>query len=62
MMRLGEFRTKTREQDNGLSIFISNYDDNTITYDECELDIITSTAIYLRRVPRDKVEDEPHIK
>lgn len=50
-MRLGEFRTKTREQDNRLFIFISNYEDNTVTYDEVELDIITPNAIYLRRIP-----------
>ena len=58
-MRLGEFRTKTREFENKLHIFISNYEDNTVTYDECEIDIITDNAVYLRRIPR--VEENEQI-
>lgn len=47
-MRLGEFRTKTKNLDNHYIIRMSNYDDGTV-YDDLEIDIINNEAIYLRK-------------
>lgn len=51
-MRLGEFRTKTKNLDNKYLIRVSNYEDGTV-YEDLEIDIVTSEAIYLRRVKKE---------
>lgn len=48
-MRLGEFRTKTRDQDNKLIIQIAAYDETKgVTIYDADLDIITDTNVFLR--------------
>lgn len=51
-MRLGEFRTLTRELDNKLLIRISNYDSDGgyNATDDLEFVLVTDNVIYLRRV------------
>ena len=51
-MRLGEFRTKTRNLDNSYVLRVSNYEDGTV-YEDLEIDIVTKDAIYLRRVKKE---------
>ena len=50
-MRLGEFRTKTRDCENKLKIRLSVYDDikhNADGYIELDIDMVTDNNIYLR--------------
>lgn len=48
-MRLGEFRTKTRDLDNKLIICLSNYQDNQYNIvEELDLDMCTDNKIFLR--------------
>lgn len=50
-MRLGEFRTKTRDCPNKLRIKLSVYDDikhNRNGYVDLDIDIVTANTIYLR--------------
>ena len=52
-MRLGEFRTKTRDCDNRLRIKLSVYDTiehNRNGYVKLDIDMITDNTIYLRRI------------
>ena len=52
-MRLGEFRTKTKNLDNSKFIRISVYDTiklNSDGYVDVELDIVTNDTIFLRPV------------
>lgn len=51
-MRLGEFRTKTRNLGNHYILRVSDYEDSTV-YEDLEIDIVTSEAIYLRRVEKE---------
>ena len=51
-MRLGEFRTKTKNLDNRYVLRVSNYEDGTV-YEDLEIDIVTKDAIYLRRVKKE---------
>lgn len=47
-MRLGEFKTKTREFDGRQIIYLSDYTDGTVK--ELEIDIVTKDAVYLRTI------------
>ena len=48
-MRLGEFRTKTRDHDNRLIIQVATYDeDKGVIIHDVDLDIITENHIFLR--------------
>lgn len=47
-MRLGEFKTKTREFDGRQIIYLSDYTDGTVK--ELEIDIVTENGIYLRTI------------
>lgn len=52
-MRLGEFRTKTRECENKLNIRLSVYDlieHNENGYVELDIDMVTDDNVYLRVV------------
>lgn len=49
-MRLGEFRTKTKNLDNGFIIELSDYDDLSEPTKELDIDIVTKNKIYLRMV------------
>lgn len=52
-MRLGEFRTKTKELKNGLKIKLSVYDSimhDENGYVELEMDIVTENDIFFRVV------------
>ena len=52
-MRLGEFRTKTRDCKNKLNINLSVYDDikhNADGYIELDIDMVTDNDIYLRPI------------
>ena len=52
-MRLGEFRTKTRDFENKLCVRLSVYDDinyNSEGFVELELDMVADDNIYLRRL------------
>ena len=52
-MRLGEFRTKTRDCENKLKINLSVYDDikhNADGYIELDIDMVTDNIIYLRPI------------
>lgn len=56
-MRLGEFRTKTRDCENKLKINLSVYDDikhNTDGYIELDIDMVTDNVIYLRTIENKK--------
>lgn len=58
-MRLGEFRTKTRDCENKLKIRLSVYDDikyNADGYIELDIDMITDNNIYLRPMGEDDDE------
>lgn len=60
-MRLGEFRTLTREMDNKLIIRLSCYDqEKGVTTHNLEWDMCNDNEIYLRIV--DDSEDEPVFK
>lgn len=53
MMRLGEFRTKTRDCENKLKLRLSVYDaieHNGNGYVELDIDMVTDNTIYLRRI------------
>ena len=48
-MRLGEFRTKTRDFDNKLIIQVATYDETEgVVIHDVDLDIITDTHVFLR--------------
>lgn len=48
-MRLGEFRTKTRDFDNKLIIQVATYDETGgVVIHDVDLDIITDTHVFLR--------------
>lgn len=48
-MRLGEFRTKTRDLDNKLIIKISTYDqEKGVQIYDAEIDIVNDHELYLR--------------
>lgn len=48
-MRLGEFRTKTRDNDNKLIIQVATYDeDKGVIIPDVDLDIISDTHVFLR--------------
>lgn len=50
-MRLGEFRTITRELGNEYIIRLSDYTgENNEAYDNIEVDIVTKDTIYLRKI------------
>ena len=56
-MRLGEFRTKTRDCENKLKINLSVYDDikhNADGYIEPDIDMFTDNVIYLRTIENKK--------
>ena len=53
-MRLGEFRTKTRDFDNKLKIKLACYDTvKGVRISDLDIDIINDTEVYLRIVDED---------
>ena len=53
MMRLGEFRTKTRDCENKLKLRLSVYDaieHNENGYVELDIDMVTDDVVYLRMI------------
>lgn len=55
-MRLGEFRTKTRDCENKLKLRLSIYDaieHNENGYVELDIDMVTDGVVYLRMVNDD---------
>ena len=56
MMRLGEFRTKTRDCENKLKLRLSVYDTiehNENGYVELDIDMVTDDVVYLRMINDD---------
>ena len=49
-MRLGEFRSITKDLDNRLFVYLSNYDGTGEHVQKVEIDIATDNAIFLRVV------------
>ena len=55
-MRLGEFRTKTRDCENKLKLRLSVYDvieHNENGYVELDIDMVTDDVVYLRMINDD---------
>jgi hypothetical protein len=55
-MRLGEFRTKTRDCENKLKLRLSVYDaieHNKNGYVELDIDMVTDNVVYLRMINDD---------
>lgn len=55
-MRLGEFRTKTRDCENKLKLRLSVYDaieHNENGYVELDIDMVTDNVVYLRMINDD---------
>ena len=54
-MRLGEFRTKTRDLDNRLIICLSNYTDNSYdVIEELDIDLCNDNMLFLRIIPKEE--------
>lgn len=52
-MRLGELRSQTKDLDNRLFVYISNYDGTGEHVKALEIDIATDNAIFFRVVDED---------
>lgn len=52
-MRLGELRSRTKELDNRLFVYLSDYDSTGEHIKALEIDIATDNAIFLRVVDED---------
>lgn len=52
-MRLGQLRSITKDLDNRLFVYLSNYDDTGEHVQVLEVDIATDNALFLRVVDED---------
>ena len=52
-MRLGELRSQTKDLDNRLFVYVSNYDGTGEHVKALEIDIATDNAIFFRVVDED---------